>query len=82
MSDFLLSQPLFTDDSAAMIVAEYLQILNLQTLLDDTHYSQKNEASHEIGETVIWSQCYRHKKSLETMHFLDFLYFNDRFLWI
>ena len=53
MSDFLLSQTLFTDDSAAMIVAEYLQILNLQTLLDDTHYSQKNEASHEIDEAVI-----------------------------
>lgn len=62
MSDFLLSQPLFTDDSAAMIVAEYLQILNLQTLLDDTHYSQKNEASHEIGETVIWYDVIDTKK--------------------
>lgn len=82
MSDFLLSQPLFTDDSAAMIVAEYLQILNLQTLLDDTHYSQKNEASHRIDEVVIWSKCYRHKKSLEAIHFLGFFYFNNRFLWI
>lgn len=61
MSDFLLSQPLFTDDSAAMIVAEYLQIINLQPLLDDTHYSQKTRRPAGSSRDLI-TMLYTQKK--------------------